>query len=258
MLLPTFYRKMTALAVLLLLTIGNGQQLSAQAQTSATDLREVYSVQSPHWLSAIGKLRVPGTRVEDGRRRHHYEDCSATLVAPTGARQASIIVTAWHCLELYNDLSRDIEFTLLPGSENSIALTARRLADGGHINADWAILKLERAVPNSRVPALEVNGDLPDADITVLMAGYSGDDGKGEGGALLSYDPACHITHMASKGGSTDCTALKGASGGALIQLNAAGLPLLTGVISQGDGLGISLFITTQSFHNTLRNYLTI
>ncbi|MDP4918196.1 MAG: hypothetical protein NWR12_10785, partial [Haliea sp.] len=43
--------------------------------------------------------------------------------------------------------------------------------------------------------------------------------------------------------GYTNCTAHKGASGGAVIQLGAQGEPLLSGIISEGDGAQDSRFV---------------
>ena len=88
--------------------------LSAPFAATA-EQRIAYSPDSPVWLQAVGKLRVPGSQLKDGRRKHRLEDCSATLIAATPAsREADVVITAWHCLEFYNDLSRPILFTLLP------------------------------------------------------------------------------------------------------------------------------------------------
>ena len=74
----------------------------------AADERLVFSGKTFPWLQAVGKLQVPGQRYKDGHSSHYLEDCSATLVSLPGRLEADIIVTAWHCLELYQDLSKPI------------------------------------------------------------------------------------------------------------------------------------------------------
>ena len=90
----------------------------------------------------------------------------------------------------------------------------------------------------------------------IIMAGYSRDDGVGAGGQHLSFDPACLITRQDPTSSDTNCTAYKGASGGAAIQLSSAGTPLVYGVISQGNGAGLSTFIPAQGFSSAIRQHL--
>ena len=45
------------------------------------------------------------------------------------------------------------------------------------------------------------------------MAGYSRDQGIGEGGKRLSFDPACLVTARAPASSASNCRAYKGASG---------------------------------------------
>jgi hypothetical protein len=213
------------------------------ASTAGEDPRRQLSVDSPRWLSAIGQLSVPGLKTEQGHASHHTERCSATLIAANAAPQADLIVTAWHCLEAYRDLSKRITFTLLPGSPAPRIISARPVADGGSMAADWALLRLTEAVARADVPALALNPGLADPEKTVLMAGYSRDAGIGAGGRILSFDPACRITRSNAELGYSDCRAHKGASGGAVIQLNDDGEPLLSGIISEGDGLQDSRFV---------------
>lgn len=217
--------------------------LPAAAATAGPDTRERLSAGSPAWLQAIGQLTVPGLKTEQGRERHHTERCSATLVGPADQPQADLIITAWHCLEAYRDLSRTITFTLLPHSSARREISARPYADGGGMAADWALLRLNDPVPRSEVAAIPLHPGLADAEQTILMAGYSRDAGIGLSGGILSYDPACRITHNTARQGYTNCTAHKGASGGAVIQLGAQGEPLLSGIISEGDGAHDSRFV---------------
>jgi len=85
----------------------------AAETAGAGDSREVFSSTAPAWLRAVGQLQVPGSTYHEGRRSHLLEDCSATLVTRGAGRKADTVVTAWHCLVNYDDLSKPITFTLL-------------------------------------------------------------------------------------------------------------------------------------------------
>ena len=219
------------------------------------DSREVFHQASPSWLRAVGKLHVPGIKYERGHQRNHREDCSATLI--TNHRQvskagANTIITAWHCLEFYNDLSKTITFTLLDGTGDSFSTEAYRLADGGGMDADWAVLRLIDTVPTSQVSALIIHPDRADSQRPIIMAGYS----KNSPGERLSYDPDCSITFQSTHGkdsSASNCKALKGASGGAVVQLSIQGEPLLAGVISQGNGEDLSLFVPVMNFRSAIQ-----
>ena len=101
------------------------------AVATESDTREVFGPGSPAWLRAVGRLQVPASRYWDGRTEHHLEDCSATLVSVPGRRSANTVVTAWHCLEFYRDLSRPINFSAQDGDGQWHSRQAYRLADGG-------------------------------------------------------------------------------------------------------------------------------
>jgi hypothetical protein len=92
--------------------------------------------------------------------------------------------------------------------------------------------------------------------LPVSMAGYSRDSGIGRHGEILSFDPQCHITSQQRDLGDTDCTAHKGASGGAVIQVSTTGTPRLCGVISQGNGEGRSTFVPVSGFRSSLNHAL--
>ncbi len=226
--------------------------LLAATSGASEDSRLRYSPTSPDWLRAIGQLTVPGIRLENGYARHHTERCSATLVAAPGASHASVIVSAWHCLEDYEDLSQRIMFTLLPASGAPLAIEAIRYTDGGGMAADWALLRLRQPVPVARVPALQLHPQQADPALPVVMAGYSRDSGTGANGEQLSYDPNCRITAADSRSGDSDCRAYKGASGGAVVQLTKAGAPLLSGVISEGNSVDYSRYVPVSAFRRAL------
>ncbi|MEM1111148.1 MAG: trypsin-like peptidase domain-containing protein [Pseudomonadota bacterium] len=240
-------RKLTAACLWSLLS-------SLGSQNGSAEPRRGWDEGAPPHLLAVGRLLVPSSRIEDGRRRHHLEECSATLVALPGQTRSNTIVSAWHCIEDYADLSRPISFVLAPSGQERLRTTARRVSDGGHIDSDWAVLRLAKAVPVATASAIQVNWEVPNRERPVTMAGYSGDGLTGGSGQALSYHPDCDITGEAADMLATNCEAFKGASGGAVTQWNpASGVFELTGVISQGDSEGISLFVPTERFAGALR-----
>lgn len=220
------------------------------------DQRSVYSEESPSWLNAVGKLEVPANRYLDGRRKHHREDCSGTLLASAPGRRADLVLTAWHCLEDYDDLSRSIVFTLRPNSEQPVQREAYRVADGGGMHADWALLKLYRPVEATQVPGLPPHPARADASRPITMAGYSGDNGLGDGGATLTYHRNCRVTQQQLRESESDCQAYKGASGGAVIQLSAEGEAQLSGVISRGNSESVSIYVPVAGFRGSLNRFL--
>ena len=236
------------------LLLGSGGAL-AEAD-SANDSRQVYNNKAPTWLRAVGKLDVPGSIYSEGRRSHLREDCSATLVSKLPGRPADTIVTAWHCLANYNDLSKPITFTLLPGGPDAQVREAYRLSDGGGMHADWAILRLYQPISAATATTLTIDPGRADPARAISMAGYSKDPGVGNYGNRLSFDPACLITEQVAKASTSNCLAHKGASGGAVVQLSTSGLPRLSGVISQGDGLGVSTYVPVAAFRKAIKQHL--
>ena len=212
--------------------------LALTAATGASE-RAAFDDSAPQILRAVGKLSVPGHDRVDGRRRQRDENCSASLVAP------DTILTAWHCLEYYRDLSRDPVFSLphVPGQPPVAAYSA---SDGGGMGADWAVLKLYR--PIRSVPPLPV-GRFNDDTGNLLLAGYARDEGLGAGGSHLTWQADCRLVQAARP--MTDCVTYKGASGGPVL---AAGR--IVGVISEGDSRERTFFVPTTVFFNRLRVFL--
>lgn len=220
------------------------------------DTRQAMHERSPQWLRAVGRLQVPGNRYRDGHYRHHTEDCSATLIASSGSQRANTIITAWHCLEFYRDLSEPISFTLKSAAGNTISREAYRLADGGGMHGDWAILRLYQPVAQHEIAAIKVSPGRADPELPITMAGYSRDDGIGLQGKQLTYDADCRITAQATDSTDSNCNAHKGASGGAVIQLSPEGEALFCGVVSRGDSEGLSIYVPVSRFRSALRQHL--
>lgn len=231
------------------------QRITAETDTAA-DSRETYSPAAPQWLQAVGKLLIPGSSYSDGIRTYLVENCSATLVTSKPDRGADTIITAWHCLENYRDLSKQIIFTLPASASGSLDREVYRLADGGGMHADWAVLRLRQPIPPGEVTALLLHSGRADPDQAISMAGYSRDEGKGEGGDRLTFDPVCRITAQGPVISDSDCLAHKGASGGAVVQLSAAGTAQFSGVVSEGNGTGLSTFVPIAVFRSTVNRHL--
>lgn len=229
---------------------------TARVAGSPVESRKIYSSDAPGWLRAVGKLRVPGSTYLDGRRTHLQEDCSATLVTGKEGREADTIITAWHCLANYNDLSKPIVFTLVSGLKDGLQREAYRLADGGGMHADWAILRLKLPVTTGKANALLVHPGRANPVRTITMAGYSRDSAMGDHGNRLTFDPACLITGEEPAISDSNCKAHKGASGGAVVQLSGAGTPLFSGVISEGDSVGLSTFVPVGVFRGAINQHL--
>ncbi len=212
----------------------------------AADPRQVYRPDSPVWLQAVGKLTVPGSHYKNGDRHHHEKHCTATLVTE------DIILSGWHCLEYYTDLSQDIIFTL-PNAKTLITRTARHLVDGGGMQADWLLLKLNRPISKRVAVAVPV-GTLTVAKPgtqALTLAGYSRDSGLGADDQQLSYHRGCEILYKESYRVATNCVALKGSSGGPIVHQQT-----IVGVVSAGDSEQLSYYTPSNSFISAVRLYL--
>ncbi len=226
------------------------------AGAAHADDRVVRSADGPAWLYAVARLEIPGSRYVDGRHRHHLETCSATLLADPSSDGRPLLLTAWHCLEYYNDLSRPLRVSLETVAGEMLVRDAFRLADGGGMHADWALLGLRGRLPERSLPRLPLATQRENRERPVSMAGYSRDPGLGRNGTTLTWDPDCRITAQSRHSTATDCHAHKGASGGAVVQVDDAGRSYLAGVISQGDGAGYSGFVPVTRLRGAVAAFL--
>jgi len=242
------------LSVAMLVTASAALPQVAHAADTAADSRKAFSATSPSWLRSVGKLTVPGSRWQDGRRQHYIEDCTATLVDLPGASKNRWIITAWHCLEHYADLSRRIVFSLPHSAQPSLSRDATVVAGGNSMHEDWALLRLDHPVDPAQAPPMAL-GAASGVSATVSMAGFSRDEGLGQRGAVLTYDEHCRLVRKHGRDFQTNCTAFKGASGGPVVEAGSNGSAELTGVVSQGDSASVSVFVPIQRFFAQLRQY---
>lgn len=197
-------------------------------------------------LAGVGQLLVPGIRYENGRGRHYDERCSATLVTTIQGRPSPWLLTAWHCLEYYRDLSRPIVFVHASGERT----TATASSSGGDMAADWALLRLAKPMPDA--VALVSTETAPGTPL--VMAGYS----RREDVALppLATDRGCRVTEPAGADLASDCHARRGASGGAVFA--AEGRHRYLGIISRGDSDRLSIFVPLSRLADHLRPLLEL
>ena len=232
--------------------------LLSVAATLHAEPRQLHDSAAPTWMASVGKLKVPGQKWIAGESHNFEEICSATLLAKTGAGKAShaahssrYVISAWHCLEYYKDLSKVISFSL---PDSDIERSAALVISGGSMSADWALLRLDQPI------AIDTNVVLwtEPASVgktTLTSAGYSRDLTAADGARLLSYHRDCVVTAIAPAMVTTNCRAAKGASGGPMIA-EVNGEARLLGVLSTGDGEAISLYIPSDQFARRVAPYL--
>lgn len=221
------------------------------ASGTTAEPRQRLDADSPQFLQSVGRLLVPGRRIEDGRERHYRESCSATLLTPSEGMQASLILTAWHCLEYHTDLTDDIVFIIESSSGQHLRRSAKALSSGGGMHADWSIMRLREPIPTDRVSTASLSrtaGD--DIGSRVVMAGFSRDETLGDSGKVLTFHRDCQVLAQSDRDMATDCLAYRGASGGGVFSSDGG---RLLGVISRGDGRENSIFVPASRIAGTAR-----
>ncbi|MEM6483877.1 MAG: trypsin-like peptidase domain-containing protein [Pseudomonadota bacterium] len=229
--------------------------------------------------AAVGKLKIPAQRTVQGRRQHFIERCSATLVSADIKQEYSAwLVSAWHCFEYYQDLSRSISFT---GSTGTV-VNARLVRSGGGMRDDWALLRLSRALPGavplSRVALTEGDPLLmagfpkskPQEPHAVALAGAIEETPQKAERASHESTTAtprtlrlardCRITNFIERDVQSDCVLPAGSSGGAVFSSNTdlsssdeARVSLVyQGVISRGDSTSLSIFVPLKRFQTAI------
>lgn len=242
--------KFSALTLLAALAVS----ISAQ---SWADPRQVADLTQDDWLRAVAQLTVPTDRIVNARRSAQQEHCSAVLLRPErNAPARALLLTAWHCIEHYHNLAHPIEVRIQLSSEQTIIAEARVIERGQDMESDWALLQLARRVPALDQLGLNLAAREPPLGSRVVMAGYSRDSGVGQLGEVLSYDAECQITATVGQQFESDCRAHRGASGGAVVQMDADGQAWLVGIISQGDGERRSYHTPLTKLREVLRSRL--
>ena len=192
-------------------------------------------------IGAVGQLLVPAIRYENGYARHYNERCSATAVADVN-NEALYLLSAWHCLEDYRDLSKPLLFALSSGFQSPV----RVVASGDGMLSDWILLRLQSPAPSSARLAAQTSAEGSE----LIMAGYPRDRSTADAGPITVQ---CQQSGKDYKDWSSDCVLQKGASGGAVFNPDGE----ILGVISRGDGESVSIFVPVNRFRNRLTRYLT-
>ena len=209
----------------------------------------------PSWTESVGRLIIPSNIIEKGQHLSFKETCSASLISKKGSHSSRFILTAWHCFENYSDISRPIHFEIKDLKGNIISRIAYRRSNGGGMHADWAILKLDKEVKRSMVKPIEYM--TPDTSVggSISIAGYTKDKISSGNRFDLDYDE-CKVTEIAIEVLLTDCKAVKGNSGGAVMlkidQYNFG----LVGIVSEGNERNISSFVPIKIFYPELQKYM--
>lgn len=211
----------------------------------------------PAPIPGLGRLLVPAVRYENGYPVHYDERCSATAVAPAGERTSTLIISAWHCLEDYRDLSRPLLFE----SRREGVARASPLLTGGSMYSDWALLRVDKALseflPLPEAKAVDPPGaeprsvdSSPAEGSSLLMAGFPRGAERPGTAPLIRR---CAIVGRDGPDCRSDCVLRKGASGGAVV--SGEGAPSYLGVISRGDGESQSIFVPVARFLERIRPY---
>ena len=234
---------LTALAYCCLLATSH--LLSGSAAAQIADPRSPLPPHSPQWQNAIGHLQVPITRLQDGRRRHFTEHCSATSVTPG---PFPLFLTAWHCLDGYDSLIEPIVLV----TNHGLTVRLRVLDSGGSMAADWAVLQAVGPIDGLHWIPLGT-GPLR-TGARVSAAGFAPTpteslDARGGQFAKrqLLFHAACEVTDAVTVPQISNCVAHRGASGGAILSRTESGSVRLSGVISAGDSNSVVLYHPTAA-----------
>jgi hypothetical protein len=192
--------------------------------------------------TAVGRLRIPAIRYENGYARHYDEQCSATVVAIEAGMRSPYLLSAWHCLEDYRDLSRPLIFTDAHGAQYTVQV----LTSGGGMHSDWALLRTANSLPG----ALPLGADTGSDTSPVHLAGHP----RATAADAFTLLRDCSVSGTDGRDLRTDCVLQRGASGGAAVR-GVGGLRLV-GVISRGDGVSQSIFVPVARFLGDIRRYL--
>jgi Holliday junction resolvase len=135
--------------------------------------------------------------------------CSGFLVAP------DIIATAGHCVNANNVTTRRFVFgfrmldkttaqTVIDNAEiyRGVEIIGHRLAGDG---ADWALVRIDRPVPNHRTVRVRRAGQIPDNQAVHVIGHPVGLPTKVAGGAVVrdNSPPACFVANLDTYGGNS-------------------------------------------------------
>ena len=216
--------------------------LSATLTAPFADPREPIPEHVGGWQRALFPLRIPVTRLIEGRMRHFTEHCTAVAVTPG---PNSLFVSAWHCFEDYRSTITPIQ---LIDPDTATPVPIRLLETGGSMQEDWALLTPDPPLSiDSWIPISTTPHHIGQPLIAVGFAPQPDQTGDDAVQRYLLADIACSVIDADTHPPASDCVAKKGASGGAMIALTDSGSARLQGIISAGDGEAVSYFYPAPS-----------
>lgn len=195
--------------------------------------RQRFDAKSPKWMANVANIEVPAIKYEQGRARHYIEYCSGTLLKSAKTSQPRFMISAWHCVEHYQDLSRDLTVYFPHSQSRHKAYRARLVDSGGSISSDWALLKLSDSPSSAHLAGLTLM--TTDINQPATAAGFA--LALPNGRQHLSFDDSCEAN---GENEWTRCTTSKGASGGPIVQIHQS-MAGIVGVISQGDSQAFTI-----------------
>ncbi|PLX96509.1 MAG: hypothetical protein C0620_02330 [Desulfuromonas sp.] len=186
-----------------------------------TDSREVYRDGSALYLEHSGPIYLDSYgRLSD--------ICTANLLTDQPGSSRRLVATAAHCLQTAQKQGRQpkVVFHSRDGSLVQTSLSLLALNE----EKDYALLAVDdfsavRSIePLSLPPDVSQEYDsfwdyllLEFYDYDLMMAGYCGDDGRGQRGQVLTYDHQCQEIGLQEFWANTNCTMYPGSSGGAVL-----------------------------------------
>ena len=216
--------------------------LSATLTAPFADPRTALPEHVAGWQRALYPLRIPVTRLIEGRMRHFTEHCTAVAVTPD---PNSLFVSAWHCFEDYRSTLRPIHL-IDPGTATSVPI--KLLETGGSMQEDWALLTPDSPLSiDSWIPIATTPHHIGQPLIAAGFAPRTDQSGDDAVERYLLADTACSVIDASTHPPASDCVAKKGASGGAMIALTDSGSARLQGIISAGDAETVSYFYPAPS-----------
>lgn len=220
--------------------------LALNPVTATELLRKRYDAQAPAWMQNVASIEVPGIKFEHGRARHYTEYCSGTLLRDDSSSETRYVISAWHCVEYYQDLSRSIKIRF-PHFQSSPSVYSARLIDsGGGITNDWALLELSNGPNKAQLPGMPLIMTDPAKPATAMGFALALDNGRQQ----LAFDDSCSAQ---SAQHWLNCTTSKGASGGPIVQTLGSSTGIV-GVISQGDSRALTISYPTIELPQRLKS----
>ena len=193
------------------------------------DTRILVTKDSPEWTHSIGKLIIP-TKLEflsKTKYRKQNKKCSATLVNIRNNVDSKVLLTASHCLEMFNPKAGQIKFTIRDQNKKMIFRTAKIRFDSKFdikkmkSTTDFAILTLNKKISFKKVKPMIIKKYSFDTLQEVYtnnfgsLGGFSNDIAAY--GSMLTYDPKCKLSTYSRMYGASTCKGFKGASGGPIV-----------------------------------------